>query len=170
MLEKNCCSWLFSSPEQHKCSKGHEAGPAHSCASLPSAAWILAAVDKQGGLCYSGKLVHFDSRRQPVYTHPAGKGGFAGQGNHQTNNHDLPRRVPISSPCIHMEKANKCQHLKERVKWCFFRGLGMMTKQSTGLPLEILAHAQDHSTEASTYSSFITWASVEILVLSITAP
>lgn len=36
---------------------------------------------------------------------------------------------------------------------------------------EIFAHAQDHSTEARTSSSFIMWASVEILlVLSITAP
>lgn len=124
----------------------------------------------QGSLSYSGKLLHFDSRTQPVYIYPAGKEVFPGQGNNYTTNHALSRKVPISSPCIHVQKANKCQHLKERMKWCFCRGLGMMTKQSKRLPLEIVAHAQDHSTEASTYSSFITWASMEILVLSITAP
>lgn len=31
----------------------------------------------------------------------------------------------------------------------------MMTKQSIGLPLEIFARAQNHSTEERTYSSFI---------------
>lgn len=41
--------------------------------------------------------------------------------------------------------------------WCLYSGLGMMTKQSIGLPLEIFARAQDHSTEESVYSSFIMW-------------
>lgn len=113
---KNCYSLLSSSPEEHKCSKGHDAGPARSCSSLPSAARMLAAVDKQGDLCYSWKLLHFDSRTQPVYIYPAGKEGFAGQRNHQTTNnmqqltadqqettnHALPGGVPISSPCIHV--------------------------------------------------------------------
>lgn len=85
--------------------------------------------------CYFslGEQLHFDSRTRPAYTYPTGKEGIAGQGNHCTTNRALPRRVLISSPCIHFQKANKCQHLKERVKWCFWRGLGIMIKQSIGL-------------------------------------
>lgn len=106
---------LFSSPEQQKCSKGCDAGPAHSCASLPSAARMLAALYKQRDLGYSGKLLHFDSRIQLVYIYPARKERFVGQGNHCTTNHALPRTVLISSPCIHVQKANKCQLLTEKV-------------------------------------------------------
>lgn len=71
-------------------------------------------------------------------------------------------------PCVESQQMPTPQGKSEVV---FCRGLGMMTKQSVGLPSEIFAHAQDHSTETSTSSSFIMWASVEILLaLSITAP
>ena len=82
---------------------------------------MLAGIDKKGGLCYPGKQLHFASRTQYVYIHPTGKEEFAGKGNHCTTNQVLPMRVPISSSRIPLQKANKCQHLKERVKGCFCR-------------------------------------------------
>lgn len=167
---KNCYSCLFINPEQQKCSKGHDAGPACSCASLPSAAWMLAAADKQGGLCCSGKQLHFDSRTQPIYLYPSGKEGLQDRETSTQLTMLCQKSAHLQSmhPCVESQQMPTPQGKSEVV---FCRGLGMMTKQSVGLPSEIFAHAQDHSTETSTSSSFIMWASVEILLaLSITAP
>lgn len=133
---------------------------------------MLAGVDKKGGLCYPGKQLHFASRTQPVYIHPTGKEEFAGKGNDCTTNQVLPMRVPISSSYIHLQKANKRQHLKERVKGCFCRRVrkdDQAVRRS-----EIFAghlYALRTIPQRQARLQLLSWASVEThLILSITAP